>query len=151
MEYAEKYEDITERSRAEEKLGKHDYYPSHPLHVLVVDDERMIRDIVTLYLSVDGHTVETATNGREGLEKFCAGEFDVVITDRSMPYMSGDKLAPAIKQVAPNKPIIMLTGFGNIMKASGEMPAGVDLVMSKPVTLDDFQSALKKVVFRSES
>jgi len=91
MGYVEKFKETIERNR-EEELRKH-HSPSHSLRALVVDDEQTVRDTLTICLTINGHTVETATDGLEGLEKFRAGEFDVVITDRRMPYMSGDKLA----------------------------------------------------------
>jgi CheY-like chemotaxis protein len=118
----------------------------HSLHVLVVDDEPMVRDVVTAYLTADGHTFETATNGREGLEKFYAGRFHLVITDRAMPDMNGVQLATLIKQMAPKTPIIMLTGFGDIMASQETMPAGVDFLLSKPITLTAFQEALSKLL-----
>ncbi len=119
--------------------------PVRPLHVLYVEDRLMVREVITQYLLVDGHTVETAINGREGLEKFREGKFDLVITDRQMPDMNGDRLAADIKQIAPRQPVIMLTGYGNLMKYAGEMPEGVDLLLSKPITLNDFREALVKM------
>lgn len=67
-----------------------------------------------------------ASNGLEGLEKFKSGNFDLVITDKAMPDMGGDKLADYIKQIMPKMPIIMITGFGNIMETSGEIPKNID-------------------------
>lgn len=114
------------------------------LHVLLVEDRPIVRDVINEYLLVDGHTVETASNGSEGLEKFHKGGFDLVVTDKDMPEMSGDKMAPAIKQIAPEQPIIMLTGFGDMMKYAGEMPEGVDILLSKPIMLNEFREALTK-------
>ncbi|MBI1922614.1 PAS domain S-box protein [Candidatus Poribacteria bacterium] len=54
---------------------------SGPLHVLVVDDELLVREIITDYLTRDGHTVETAANGAEALEKYHPGRFDLIVTD----------------------------------------------------------------------
>ncbi|MFQ5657560.1 MAG: response regulator [Candidatus Methylomirabilales bacterium] len=120
--------------------------PSPALHVLVVDDEGPVRDVVTDYLTGDGHTVETATNGHEALEKLRVADcFDLVVTDQGMPEMSGDQLAAAIKRVTANKPVILLTGFGDIMKGSGETPTGVDIILSKPVTTVDLRQAIAKV------
>ena len=116
-----------------------------PLKVLVVDDEPMVRQVITEYLTSDGHTVECAKNGREGLEKFRAGSFDLILTDRAIPDMSGDQLAAAIKTLAP-RPVIMLTGFGQVIRARGEKPTGVDLVVSKPVTRAELQLAVSMVV-----
>ena len=120
---------------------------AHPLHILVVEDEPPVRQVVVEYLTGDGHTVEAAANGREGLEKFhAAAWFDVVVTDRGMPDMSGDQLAAAIKRVAPNKPVILLTGFGDLMEASGEKPSGVDFIASKPVTMSALRQALREAM-----
>lgn len=115
-------------------------------HLLVVDDEPAVREVVTEYLAADGHHVETATNGREGLEKFLAGRFDVVVTDQGMPEMSGDQLAAAIKRVAPNRAVILLTGFGDIMEAAGDQPVDVDTILTKPVTVSAMRQALAKVM-----
>ena len=118
---------------------------SRPLHVLVVDDDPTVRELVIAYLASDGHTVDTATSGREGLEKFRAGHYDLVMTDRAMPEMGGDQMAAAVKRLAPHKPVIMLTGFGDMMQAAGENPAGVDVVLSKPVTRSRLREALAQV------
>ncbi|MFQ5804755.1 MAG: ATP-binding protein, partial [Candidatus Methylomirabilales bacterium] len=126
------------RSQAGEVLSRR-------LQILVVDDEPPVREVITAYLTGDGHTVETASNGSEGLEKFLAGWFDVVVTDQGMPEMAGDQLAAAIRRVAPDAPVILLTGFGDLMIASGEMPAAVDIIVSKPVTLAALRQALAKV------
>jgi CheY-like chemotaxis protein len=112
--------------------------------VLVVDDDPMIREVISTYLSEDGYSVELATNGREALEKFDASEFDIVLTDRSMPEMGGDELARELKKRKANVPVILLTGFGDIMAAAGEKPAGVDMVMSKPFTMAGLQNMLAK-------
>jgi CheY-like chemotaxis protein len=118
---------------------------SRPLHVLVVDDDPTMRELVIAYLANDGHTVDTATSGREGLEKFRVGHYDLVMTDRAMPEMGGDQMAAAVKRLAPHKPVIMLTGFGDMMKAADEQPAGVDVVLSKPVTRSKLREALAQV------
>jgi CheY-like chemotaxis protein len=116
------------------------------LRILVVDDEPAVREVVTEYLTGDGHSVETATGGREGLEKFLGGWFDLVITDQGMPEMAGDQLAVAVKRVAPNKPVVLLTGFGDLMMASGEKPVGVDVILSKPVAITTIRQVLAKVM-----
>ena len=116
------------------------------LHVLVVDDEPMVRTIIGAYLERDGHAVEVADNGRDGLEKFRKGRFDLVVVDRAMPNMSGDQVATFIRSIDPNVPIIMLTGFGAMMKDADEKPTAVDLIVGKPVTIDDLRAAITEVV-----
>ena len=113
-----------------------------PRRVLVVDDDPMVREVLSAYLSEDGYKVELAVNGREGLEKFAAGEFDIVLTDRSMPEMEGDELAREVKKLKPDVPVILVTGFGDIMASTGEKPEGVDFVMNKPFTMAGLQNML---------
>jgi PAS domain S-box-containing protein len=119
--------------------------PTRPLRILVVDDEPMVREVLTAILEADGHCVQEATHGREGLERFCAGEYDLVVIDRAMPELNGDQLAVAIKQRVPGTPVILLTGFGDLMNATGDRPAGVDLVLPKPITLTALRQAVATV------
>jgi len=60
--------------------------------------------------------------------------------------MNGIQLSTAIKLMSPNTPIIMLTGFGDMMKVIGDTPANIDFLVSKPVTLVEFREALAKVI-----
>ena len=115
------------------------------LRVLLVDDQPLVREVTKDYLEMDGHMVVTAENGRDALLKFKAGSFDLVITDRSMPEMSGDQIAPLMKSLAPKTPIILLTGFGELMEAAGEEPRGVDLIVGKPVTIAMLREAIAKL------
>jgi CheY-like chemotaxis protein/anti-sigma regulatory factor (Ser/Thr protein kinase) len=119
------------------------------LRILLVEDEIAVRTVVIHQLSADGHTVDSASNGREGVEKFMASWFDLVITDRAMPEMGGDQLAAAIIGIAPDKPIIMLTGFGDLMNAKGEKPPGVKAILSKPVTLGALRQAILQATERA--
>jgi len=64
----------------------------------------------------DGTTVETAADGREGLSKFHAGKFDLVLVDRAMPEINGDQLTEAIKELDPDMPVILVTGFTDILR-----------------------------------
>ncbi|HVM60497.1 MAG TPA: response regulator [Verrucomicrobiae bacterium] len=120
--------------------------PVHNLHVLVVDDEPMVREVITEYLTADGHHVEAADGGRDGVAKFKKDEFDLVLVDRAMPDMNGDQVASAIKSVDAETPIVMLTGFGSMMEATKEKPAFVDFVVGKPVTMVDLRAALANAV-----
>ncbi len=88
--------------------------PTRPLRVLLAEDEPQVRDIEAEYLRGDGHFVETAANGQEAMERFVQWGYDVVVADRAMPEMNGDKLAAAIKQISPKTPVIMVTGFADM-------------------------------------
>lgn len=119
--------------------------PVPPMRVLVVDDEPLARQLVESFLATDGHEVTTAEDGRAGLDQFARGTFDLVITDRAMPVMSGVQMVDEIRRIDPDLPIILLTGYGDLMQAAGELPAGVALVLAKPVTLAAFRQALSDV------
>jgi PAS domain S-box-containing protein len=122
------------------------YTPPVSKSVLLVDDDAVVRKVLNEYLIHDGHSVVLAANGKDGLNKFRNGRFDLVILDRAMPDMSGDQVGTAIKGSFPNMPVIMLTGFGSMMEAAGEKPGGVDFVVSKPVTIDALRRAVARAV-----
>src|SRR5262249_28646523 len=111
--------------------------------VLLADDEPGVREAVGFLLRIDGHTVVQAANGEEALEYFGRDQFDLVITDYSMPGMSGDELASKIKMAAPELPIIMITGHACVAKGA-ENP--VDVVLNKPFDLSDLRDAMAKVL-----
>jgi signal transduction histidine kinase/CheY-like chemotaxis protein len=119
--------------------------PLRPLRVLLVDDEPAARSVAAAYLTSDGHMVQAAAGGPEAVAQVQAGRFDVVLTDRAMPGMSGDQVAAAVKAVAPSTPVVLLTGFGDLMAAAGERPPGVDAIVGKPVTLAKLREALALV------
>jgi signal transduction histidine kinase len=117
-----------------------------PLSILVVEDEPLVREVIEVYLREDQHQVQTAVNGRQGLQKYREGVYDLVLTDRAMPEVNGDVLASEIKKINPRQPVILLTGFGDLMSGAGEKPEGVDLVVSKPFTLNSLREAMTKVM-----
>jgi signal transduction histidine kinase len=121
------------------------------LRVLVVDDQPAIREIVSAYLAEDQHIVETAADAREAMEKFRVDRFDLVITDRAMSEVNGDELAASIKEVQPREPVIMLTGFADLINESGGRPKNVDLVLTKPARLDDLRKAIFDVIVQNSS
>ena len=78
--------------------------------ILVVDDEQLIRDIVSKMLTGSGFEVTVADTAYEGLDLFHKKEFDLVITDLEMPGMNGWSLASQIKEEAPEIPVVLITG-----------------------------------------
>ncbi|HZC35819.1 MAG TPA: response regulator [Chthoniobacterales bacterium] len=122
-------------SRSGQKVGR-------ALKVLIVDDERTSRDLVVLLLKKDHHETTAASSGLEALQLFCQGSYDLLVTDQGMPGMTGAALVDAVRKAGNLRPIIMITGLGDIMKSSGTTPAGVDVIMNKPVTAEALRSAL---------
>ena len=112
------------------------------LRILVVDDLPIIRDVLQAQLVEDGHEVETAGDGKEALEAVDKGCFDLVITDQSMPGMSGEQLAVILKQHCPKTAVILLTGFGGDTAETKDTAPGVDMVLGKPATSVELRRAI---------
>ena len=121
-----------------------DIKPEPPLgkRILLVDDELPVRDTIRHLLCFDEHTVTEANNGAEALGLFAQNEFDVVLTDCVMPFLKGTELAARIKELAPDQPILMITGHA--LKPGLNNP--VDAVLRKPFGLGELRSALAGVL-----
>ena len=115
-----------------------------PLNILLVEDHDCQRELLQEMLQKDGHSVDVAKDGVEGLELFYKGWYHVVITDRAMARMNGDQFAQKVKDKAPQKLVIMLTGFGDMMEANNEKPHAVDYLISKPANRDKLYSPLSQ-------
>ena len=115
------------------------------LRVLVVDDQAQVCNLAAAFLTQDGHTVETAENGLAALACLKVSQFDVVLTDQAMPQMNGEQLAHAIHLNQPGLPVILMTGFGDLMKAAGQMSPHVRSILSKPFTQSTLRAALAKL------
>jgi signal transduction histidine kinase len=120
------------------------------LRVLVVDDQEVICELIAEHLHSDGHTTARAGRGDEAIALFLTDQFDLILTDQSMPGMNGVQLASAIKAIAPDMPVILLTGFGEEMQAGG-LPPGVDLVLGKPVSQADLRQGIFRALNKQES
>jgi signal transduction histidine kinase/ActR/RegA family two-component response regulator/uncharacterized membrane protein affecting hemolysin expression len=123
--------------------------PMAALKVLCIDDEPLLRDMLKQILENGGHNVDVADGGQAGLDLFRKARlaqqpFDVVITDLGMPYLDGNQVSKAIKNES-STPIIMLTGWGTIMKEDGDMPSQVDGVLCKPPKISELFEVLRKV------
>lgn len=119
---------------------------SRKLSILVVDDEIWIRQVLARMLQTKGHAVEVAADGQTALALFRARPFDLVIVDLAMPTMNGNEIAVVIKQIRPKTPVIMLTGYGDMIAESGAKPPAVDFLLGKPMTLDDIHKAIAHVI-----
>ncbi|MEO8353190.1 MAG: response regulator [Chthoniobacteraceae bacterium] len=128
-----------------------EHEPVGPLRVLVVDDQTEICELIAEYLSADGHESITANNGCEAFDRYCSSDIDLVITDQSMPDMNGVQLAAAIKEKHEDARVILLTGFGDEMIASGSRPDNVDLIVAKPITAAELRRAVGKAARPSRS
>jgi CheY-like chemotaxis protein len=116
--------------------------------ILFVDDESAIADIGKEMLESLGYTVETRTSSIEALEAFRAQpeKFDLVITDMTMPKMTGDELARELMGIRSNLPIILCTGFsGKISEEKAKAMCIRKLVM-KPVVMSEMAKAVREAL-----
>ncbi len=116
-----------------------------PAKCLIVDDDPEVRDMIRDVLANAGHRVVLAVDGADGVEKFKAEIFDVVITDLAMPRLNGLQLARVCKTLNPAVPIVMLTGWGVLLTEEELAEHGVDEVLSKPVRMDQLLSTVATV------
>lgn len=103
-----------------------------PGRILVIDDDELVRTLLSDVLQTVGHTVVQAAGGREGLRRFHQDDFDLVLTDLGMPECSGWEVAAAVKKIAPQTPVALITGWGLTIDRGKLEEAGVDLILNKP-------------------
>jgi two-component system response regulator FlrC len=96
--------------------------------ILLVEDERAVRDALRPLLATAGHIVVEANNGAEAFAAYLGAKFDLVVTDLEIPFVKGNELAAKIRKVAPRQPILMITAFDHKPGLSNP----VDAVLYKP-------------------
>ena len=116
------------------------------LRVLVVDDDPLLVKSLRDVLEHDGHSVVTANGGQQAIDilQLTRQAFDAVVTDLGMPYVDGGKVASAVKASFPATRVILLTGWGRKLVAEGDVPPGVDEVLSKPPRPREVREALAR-------
>jgi CheY-like chemotaxis protein len=123
--------------------------PRHALRILLVDDEPQVRAATAALLAAEGHEVTEAAGGAVALAYLAAELFDLVVTDRAMPDVNGQQVAAEVKRIQPAVPVILLTGFGDVMGAMNERLPDVELVLSKPAERAHLRRAIADVVARA--
>ena len=95
-----------------------------------------------------GYDVKDTTNPEEALEWFKADpdQFDVIITDMTMPRMTGDRLAAEVLKIRPHMPVIICTGYSERMSAKKAAALGVSKYIEKPIDLRNLASAIREVL-----
>lgn len=101
-------------------------------HVLVVDDEVQVRQLLREVLESEGYRVTLAENGNEALRLFELGRFDAVFTDIGMPGMSGWELARAIRERNDHIPLAIITGWGEAVSSAEQEQVEIDYIVAKP-------------------
>ena len=112
--------------------------------ILIIEDEEDVCNLLKDILTYEGHEVETASNGKRGIEKFKKKVFDMVLTDLGMPGMSGWQVAEKIKGINGNVPIALITGWSIDLKESEIKERGIDFVIKKPYELDQLVNMVQE-------
>lgn len=114
--------------------------------ILVIDDEKNIREGLAADFEMDGYNVKIAANGDEGLEFLSKGDIDLVITDLRMPGTSGEDVLKKVTREMPGIPVIVLTGHGSIDAAVSAMQNGAYDFLTKPLNLEHLELVVKRAL-----
>ncbi len=124
--------------------------PKRSLHVLCIDDDEQILEMMKDCLMHFNHRVRVASGGKYGIELFRTAilksePYDVVITDLSMPDVNGYEVARTIKGESPQTPVVMMTGADTTTKDGKSMSALVDAVAIKPPSIQELNNLLLRL------
>jgi Response regulator containing CheY-like receiver, AAA-type ATPase, and DNA-binding domains len=114
--------------------------------VLIIDDEKNIREGLAAALEMEGYTVALAADGKQGLARMVKGDIDLVITDLRMPEVSGEQVLAKVAAENPGVPVIVLTGHGSIDSAVEAMRNGAYDFLTKPLNLDQLILIVKRAL-----
>ena len=122
--------------------------PTGNERILFVDDEEVLVDLGKLMLEQWGYEVTVRTGSLEALELFKAKPeyFDLVITDMSMPHMTGERLSLEIMKIRPDIPIILCTGFSHIISEEKAKGIGIKAFVMKPLVKKDLAKTVRQVL-----
>jgi CheY-like chemotaxis protein len=122
--------------------------PTGAERILFVDDERTLAQLGGELLESLGYKVATKTSGLEALEAFRADpeSFDLVITDMTMPGLRGEQLAREIMALRPGTPIILCTGFSELIDEAQARDMGIREFIMKPYTVANFAQTIRKAL-----
>ena len=125
-----------------------DELPTGAERILFVDDEEALAEMGEDILAELGYEATSRMSGREALALFRAdpSRFDLVMTDQTMPQMTGIDLAKEILTLRPGMPIIMCTGFSELVDADKAMAAGIKAFAMKPLTKREIAGTIRKVL-----
>lgn len=116
--------------------------------VLLIDDEQDILEIEKEMLEKLGYNIKAVDNAQEALKLFAGqpDQFDLVITDMTMPHMTGDKLAGELRKIHPDIPIILCTGFSELISGDKAGTLGIKGFLMKPIGMKDLSRMIRNVL-----
>jgi len=122
--------------------------PGGSEHILLVDDEAMLVDMMQQVLEQLGYRVSAHTDSRAALEAFVAqpAAYDLLITDMTMPGMTGADLAKAVKAVRDDLPVILCTGFNEQVNEDSVQSLGIQALVMKPVSMQQLAETIRNAL-----
>lgn len=117
--------------------------PEQP-RILVVDDEKFIRDILSDFLTMEGYHVRTAENGAQALTEISRSSFDLILSDLKMPKMGGLDLLRHIAELQPEALTVIMTGFGTVETAIDSMKHGAYDYILKPFKVEEIVHVVQR-------
>jgi DNA-binding NtrC family response regulator len=115
----------------------------HPSeHLLVVEDDGEMRDLLRKVLEKEGYRVSLASDGNEALAAVQRGTFDVIVTDMRMPHYGGLELLETVHRILPTLPVIIVTAFGDWDSYSRALDLGAAAFISKPLRMSELIAAV---------
>ncbi|MCI0597065.1 MAG: sigma-54 dependent transcriptional regulator, partial [candidate division Zixibacteria bacterium] len=114
--------------------------------LLIVDDEKLVRDFLSETLKQAGHSVHLAENGEAALAEIADREFDLIFTDVKMPQLSGIELLKAVRQSSPFTSVVVITAYGTVADAVEAMKLGAFDYLPKPFTPEHIEVTAKKAL-----
>lgn len=117
-----------------------------PATILLVDDEKEIRELLTEALQMRGYAVTSVGSGSEALCRLEKNPFDLVITDLGMEGASGMEVARKAKALRSDTPVLLITGWAESEKELGENTADIDHLVAKPFSLTELGDAVENML-----
>lgn len=114
------------------------------MNILVVDDEQLIRELLEDFLTLKGHSVQTANDGKTAIRLFAEMKPDMVLLDITMPDMTGLEALQQIREIDSSSGVIMLSAFRDENTIQESLSAGANFYMQKPMELDKLITVLQK-------
>ena len=119
-------------------------------NILIIEDDRKMREGLVEILTGEEYSVESAENGKIGVDKINKKDFDVVLTDLIMPVMGGMEVLREIKHTKPKTCVIIITAYGTIENTVEAIKVGASDYITKPFKIDEVQTKIRKVIAETE-
>ena len=124
--------------------------PAYRPHVLLMEDEMNVAKGLEMVMREEGYDVDMADTGQGALDKFRAGQFDLLVADLRLPDMDGMDVVQHVREKRPRTNVVIITGYPSVSSAVQAVRMGVSDYLRKPFTEDEFKTAVKSALKEKE-